>query len=164
MKKKKDKEAEHHDVDPLEEMKLRLEEAAATADENMNLAKYYKAEFENFKKRNADALSNARNDGRASVVMQILPLMDALYEGLKSMDDKGKEGIEILIRKFRGVLETLGVEEFDSVGEPFDPHLHNAVATGSDDSKPPDTVLEEWQKGYKMNGKIIRPATVKVNQ
>ena len=158
-------EFEEHNVDPMEKLRTEVQEAKAEAEANLTLAKTIKAEYENYRKRNSESLNNSFNDGRASVVAQIIPLADALYEGIKNTENaKAREGIEILIRKFQSVLASLGVEEIESVGKQFDPHQHNAVAVSKEAGKPPDTVLEEWQKGYRMNGRVLRPATVKVNK
>ena len=146
---------------PLE---AELELARTKAQENLNLAKYHKAELENFRKRNAEVAANSYRDGVEAVVMQIIPLLDALYEGAKTVEtENDRAGLELLIRKFTQTLTTLGVEEIIAENQPFDPRFHNAVAVEPAEEKPPDTVLEVWQRGYKIRDRIIRAATVKVS-
>ena len=156
---------ENETLDPL---LAELESAKQTAADNLNLAKYHKAELENFRKRNAEAVGNAYRDGRESVVLQVLPLMDALYDAMKPQPtgatEGDREGIRILINKFASTLASLGIEEMEVLGKPFNPHHHDAVCVGEVAGVPPDTVVEVWQRGYTMNGKVIRPATVKVSQ
>ena len=141
----------------------KLEQKAA---ENLNRAKYEKAEFENYKKRERSTLDNAFNEGKTFVIINTLPVLDSLTEALKIIKgDENRQGIEILKRKFESILKGIGLEEIDAkAGVKFDPHIHNSVAVEKVKDKPPGTVLEEWQKGYKLGGKVIRPATVKVSE
>lgn len=146
-------------------LEMEISALKKAAEDNLNLAKYHKAEFENYKKRNAESSIASYNDGKASVIMQILPLHDSLIEGLKTVEtDKDKEGIEILIRKFSQILTVLGVEEIKTVGESFDPRVHNAIAAEVTAGVPPDMVTQELQRGYKLGGKMIREALVKVSK
>jgi len=146
-----------------ESLMIELEVAKKQAADNLNLAKYHAAELENFRKRNMESAHKAFNDGRERVLLQILPIMDALYEAMKTVEtEHDRAGIEILIRKFTQTLTTNGVEEIGKVGEEFNPHMHEAVAVAA--AEKCGIVLEVWQSGYIMNGKVIRPATVKVSQ
>ena len=140
-----------------------LEQAKLKAEENLNLAKYYKAELENFKKRNAERASQMYAEGKSDAILAIVPLVDALYEAVRSSESKTHaEGIEILIRKFLTTLGELGATEIETnLGDKFDPHLHNAVAVGEGEVS--NTILEVWQRGFRLGGKVIRPATVKVS-
>ena len=133
------------------------------SEERLKLAQFYKAEFENFKKRNADAVSKAYNEGKEVAILQILPIGDSLQEAKKTYGEN-HEGVDILIRKFSQILTALGVEEIQTVGAPFDPAVHDAVATEASGEVPPDTVTVEFQKGYKLGGKLVRPAMVKVSK
>lgn len=148
-----------------------LETLRAESDERLKLAQYYKAEFENFKRRNQDSISKAYADGKEMAIMQILPIGDSLTEALRTASKDGanagcgdREGLEILLRKFGQVLSGLGVEEIQAVGQPFDPTVHNAIATAQSETSSPDTVIEEFQKGYKMGGRLLRPSMVKVSK
>jgi len=153
------------DEQPNDGFAFEFEQIKKLADDNLNLAKYHKAEFENFKKRNQDAVSNAYRDGKEIAIVQFLPLVDSLHEAYKSVEtENDRLGVEILIRKFGQIMVSLGAEEISAIGQPFDPNIHNAVAVEAVEGKPADIVLEEWQKGYKLNGKMIRPSTVKVSK
>ena len=136
------------------------------ATDNLDLAKYHKAEFENFRRRNADTASSNYASGKEVAILQILPLLDALYEGLRTVETQNdKDGLEMIIRKFTQTLTSLGVTEIEALGAKFDPHLHNAVAVEpAEKGKTSDVVTEVWQRGFRMEGKVIRPATVKVRQ
>jgi len=144
----------------------RCDEYLKAAEGNLNLAKWHKAEFENYKKRNLDAIRNAHDDGRMASAKAILPLTDALIEARNTMRDPADvEGLEILIRKFDDIIGGLGLEEIPAgIGTPFDPNLHNAVAVEESSGKAPDTIVQIWQKGYTLNNRVIRPTMVKVTK
>ena len=145
-------------------MELEIELLKKQSNENLERAKYERAELENFRRRNADNASRAYIDGQSSVVTQILPIGDTLTEAIKNAKQGyDTSGIEILLRKFDETLESLGVEEIPALGQPFDPNVHNAVSVGECKKSKPDTVLEVWQRGYKLHGKVIRPSAVKVS-
>ncbi|MCL2587103.1 MAG: nucleotide exchange factor GrpE [Firmicutes bacterium] len=150
------------ELEEIEEVEIDAVEALrAESDERLRLAQFYKAEFENFKKRNADAVNKAYVDGKEVAVLQILPIGDSLQEALRTCEHD-REGIEVLIRKFAQILGGLGVEEIVSIGQPFDPAVHHAIAV--EEGEAPDIVIAEFQKGYKMGGKLLRAAMVKVSK
>jgi len=124
-----------------------------------SIAKYKAAELDNYIKRHRDAVGNAFNDGRAKVIVELLPIGDALGEALKILKtDADKKGIEMLIRKFDNILETHGVEILEvKQGDKFDPYIHNAISSGG------EKIKEVLAKGYKFSGKVIRPAMVILN-
>jgi len=158
----KRKEVSTHDG--CDALAVELDVARKAAADNLNLAKYHKAELENFRKRNQEATVNAYREGRESIVVQIVPMIDALYEALKTVETQNdKEGIEVLIRKFQSTLAGFGVEEIEAEGTEFNPHLHNALCVEKITGTPPDIVLEVWQRGYKMRDRVIRVASVKVS-
>jgi len=148
----------------IENMMLDLQAARKQAEENLNLAKYQKAEFENYKKRERGSFETAFNEGRAFAIMNVLPILDALTEAMKMTKNENREGLEILQRKFEGILTSFGVTEITAkTGDKFDPYIHNSVATGKSEKQPPSTILEIWQKGYKLDGRVLRATSVKVN-
>lgn len=149
----------------IENLTLDLAAAKRQAEENLNLAKYQKAEFENYKKRERGNHESSFNDGKAFAIMNMLPVFDALSEAAKLVKDENREGIEMLQRKFEGILASFGVTEIDAkAGDKFDPHVHNSVAVGKSEKHPSGIILSVWQKGYKINGKVLRATSVKVNE
>jgi molecular chaperone GrpE len=148
----------------LDEIMLERDSARKLAEDNLNLAKYQKAELENFRKHNAEAVSNAFKDGESYVIASLLPVYDGVVEaGKKINTPTDKEGFEIIRRKLADIFERLGIEEIKTVGEKFNPHLHNSAAVEKVDGKEAGIVLEEWQKGFTFGGHTLRPATVKVS-
>ena len=147
-----------------EKLQAELLEAKAKADEFKDKWMRSVAEFDNYKKRNGNVYRDAFNDGVSSVIGKILVIGDNLEWALSlGLDEKTAEGIKNLKKKYADVLTGLGIEEIDPTGQVFDPNVAEAVMTvpaGEGDTV--DTVKQVFQKGYKLNDKIIRYATVSV--
>jgi molecular chaperone GrpE len=136
-------------------------------DEYLELARRTKADFENYRKRLAREASEAEARGRASLARELLSVVDNLERALAAAeprdDDHGAnhiaEGVRLVYEELSGVLANAGVESYEPTGERFDPSEHEAVMTkpGSEGE-----VLEVLQRGYRMNGQILRPARVVV--
>jgi molecular chaperone GrpE len=130
------------------------------------------ADFDNFRKRTERERSETYNRALGEVVSRLFPVLDNLQRALdaeRTLEVKESEefrhflhGIELINRQFGGVLESLGVEVVPTVGELFDPHVHEAVATEETDGVEPDTITQEMQRGYRLADKLLRPAMVKV--
>ncbi len=147
-----------------EETELTVEELKAKIDENLNLAKYHKAELENFKRRNANAVSSSFKDGQSYVINMILPVYDGVVEAGKKIADKADlAGFEIIRKKLDEAFSKLGIEEVPTVDKEFDPKIHNAAAVEKVEGVEPNIVIEEWQKGFTLNGLVLRPAMVKIS-
>ncbi|MBQ7247348.1 MAG: nucleotide exchange factor GrpE [Lachnospiraceae bacterium] len=125
------------------------------------------AEFDNYRKR-TDAEKAARFDmGKRNVIEQILPVVDNFERGLATLSEEQKEdpfvdGMDKTYRHLMSALEGLGVKPIEAVGQPFNPDFHNAVMHVEDEEQPANTVVEEFQKGYTMNGTVVRYSMVKV--
>ena len=130
------------------------------------------AEFDNFRKRTERERIETYNRALGEVVRRLLPVLDNLQRALDAerlVEVKESEefrhflhGVELINRQLGGVLEGLGIEVVPTVGERFDPHVHEAVATEETDAHEPDTVTQEMQRGYRLGDKLLRPAMVKV--
>lgn len=130
------------------------------------------ADFDNFRKRTERERTETYNRALGEVVRRLLPVLDNLQRALDAervVEVKESEefrhflqGVELINRQLGGVLEGLGVEVVPTVGERFDPHVHEAVATEATDAHEPDTVTQEMQRGYRLGDKLLRPAMVKV--
>lgn len=135
------------------------------AQEYLELAQRIKAEFENYKKRNAEITTTSFNNGVVTAVTKILPCIDSFSQAKSNISDPAVlSGVELIYNQLMKGLSELNVEKIDCLGKLFDPNLHNAVLVGKDDAYPEDTILEEYQAGFVLNGKVIRPSTVKVNK
>lgn len=130
-------------------------------------------DFENYRKRIERERAETRRDLAGDLAARMLPVMDNLERALASSDataaGKSPEfqnflgGISLVSRQFGQVLCALGVEPIQAVGEAFDPHLHEAVATEESGELPPNTVTQQLLRGYRMGDKVIRHAVVKVS-
>lgn len=130
------------------------------------------ADFENYRKRMERERQETYGRVVAEVVGHLLPVVDNLRRAVdaEAAGQAGESeefrhflrGVELIAKQLNGVLETLGVESVQTVGQPFDPHIHEAVAAEESDSFEPDTVMEELVRGYRLGDKLLRPAMVKV--
>lgn len=122
------------------------------------------AEFENYKKRSSKEREILYNSILSDIVEVFLPIVDNLENALKieTQDEEYKKGIELILKQFKDILKTKGVEEIPAVGETFDPALHEAVSSIQDPEKNAQEIVQEYRKGYKIGSKVIRHSMVVV--
>jgi molecular chaperone GrpE len=130
------------------------------------------ADFENYRKRTERDRGETHNRIVADVARKLLPVVDNLARALeaeRSIETQESNefrhflhGVELISKQLNDVLESLGVQPIVAVGEPFDPHIHEAVVTEPSDKYEPDTVTEEIARGYRMGDRLLRPSMVKV--
>jgi molecular chaperone GrpE len=147
----------------------RLQTALAEAQDT---AARRQADFENYRKRIERDRGETHNRIVADVARKILPVVDNLGRALeaeRSLEtQESKEfrhflhGVELISKQLNEVLESLGIHPISAVGEPFDPHIHEAVVTEPSEEFEPDTVIEEIARGYKIGDRLLRPSMVKV--
>jgi molecular chaperone GrpE len=150
----------------VEEERDSLRQALAEAKERVLRGA---ADMENLRKRTRREIADSSARGKQEVVSEMLPVIDNLERALDHAAQQGTldsmtEGVDLVLRQFVSAMSKLGVEGFSAKGEPFDPAFHEAVGQVESRKVPPGTVLEEWQKGYKMGDKLIRPAVVVVSK
>ena len=122
------------------------------------------AEYDNFRRRSQREKEAIYPQATASVVALIVPVVDTVERALASpcSDAEFKKGVEMILHNFQQILGQLGVAEFGEAGDVFSPELHNAVMHVEDDQAEAGTIVEVFQKGYKLGDRIIRHAMVKV--
>lgn len=122
------------------------------------------AEFENYKKRSGKEREGLYNSILSDVVEVILPVVDNLENAIKieTVDEEYKKGIELILKQFKDVLATQGVEEIKAVGETFDPEVHEAVSSIQDNNLAEKEIVQEYRKGYKIGSRVIRHSMVVV--
>ena len=122
------------------------------------------AEYDNFRKRSQREKDSLYTDVRAETVEKFLPVYDNLERALKqeTVDEAFKKGVEMTMAQLTGVFEKLGVTVYGEAGDSFDPAEHNAVMHCEDESAGENTIVEVFQKGFRVGDKIIRFAMVKV--
>jgi molecular chaperone GrpE len=126
-----------------------------------------KADFDNYKKRIEREREANKRHASAGLVTRLLPVLDnferALARDVPAENENAfREGIEMIFRQLLEELREEGLTSVDSIGQPFDPNVHEAVATDARADLPAQTVLEELQRGYLMHNRLLRPSLVKV--
>lgn len=142
------------------------DECGCGGNENyLEVAQRVQAEFDNYRKRSADIVRVARQDGIVDAVTKLLPSLDAVQKA-KTMikDDSVLEGINLIEKEIKNSLKTLDVEEIESKGEHFNPKYHNVLAVKYDNSLEDGIIVDIYQAGYKIKDRIIRYAQVIVNK
>jgi len=125
------------------------------------------AEFQNYRRRTDEERESLKGFLLTGVMESLLPIVDNFGRAVESMNassdiDKLRDGISGIHRQLVTLLEKNGVEQIEADGAAFDPNLHNAVTRVEDSGAPADTVVEVLQPGYKIGGRVLRPALVKV--
>ena len=155
--------------DPANEVEALDPLAAAQRerDEYLDLARRAQADFENYRKRAAKEAAAAGERARSGLVRELLPVVDNLERALTSAAEGEQhlaEGVRLVHSELIAVLERNGVQQFDPVGERFDPTEHEALSTRGQDGAEPGVVLDVVEKGYRTNGTtVLRPARVVVS-
>ena len=156
----KAKNEEHHKGKCKEELQKKQEEL----DELTDRYKRVMAEFDNYKKRSSKERENLYGSILGDVVEAVLPVLDNLENAAKveTKDENYKQGVELVLKQFKDVLKSKGVEEIEAIGTTFDPELHEAVSSVQDESKESQEIVQEYRKGYKFGNKVIRHSMVVV--
>ena len=157
-----------------EELTLLLEDARSKADEHWNQLLRLQAEMENTRRRAKQDIENAHKFALEKFALELLPIKDSLEMGLVaaggSPEDAGetaahlKEGTELTLKMLVSALEKFGIEAIDPLGEGFDPDKHQAMSMQESAEVAPNTVIAVMQKGYQLNGRLLRPAMVAVSK
>ena len=139
------------------------EEVKAVQDRYLRLA----AEFENYKKRAQKDQAEYAKYANERLLRELLPVLDNLQRALRHAQQSGGtngliEGVELTCKQYLEVLSRFGVRPIPSVGQPFDPAVHQAVATVDPQGRAPNTIVEEYEKGYYLHDRVLRPAIVTV--
>ena len=135
-------------------------ELADTKDQLLRIT----AEYANFRKRSEKEKQDAYAFAKSETIKELLPVIDNLERALASESEDYeslKKGVELTFNNLVGTLGKLGVEIFGTPGDEFDPNLHNAVMHIEDENYKNGEIVDVFQKGYKINDKIVRPAMVK---
>lgn len=156
-------------AEEIERLKAQVASAQAAAREAQEKALRSVAEVDNQRRRHQKEKEDTRRFAAEEIVRELIQPLDHFGLALQSMGSASdvasvRTGVEMIHRELVGVLKAAGVEEVRPVGSPFDPALHEAVATGNDPSKPEGTVLEVMRSGWTLKGRVLRAAMVRVNR
>lgn len=153
-------------ADKVTALKKELQKERNKSEEYLTKLKYLQAEFENYQKRIKREIAENIQFGNQKIITEFLTIFDELEYAIKAgKSSKDKEalirGVKITLKKIYSILEKEGVSKIETVGKPFDPLLHDAIESLSDE-KGEVIIVEEIRKGFTFKGKVIRPSLVKV--
>jgi molecular chaperone GrpE len=150
----------------IEQLERELAEARARGEEHLYNWQRSAADFANFKRRTDEERATAGQFSTALLISKLLGVLDDFDRALESVPadahDSWIEGVKLVERKLRGVLESEGVTPIEAQGQPFDPNLHEAVAHEETADHPDNEVIGEVQRGYRLHDRVIRPSLVRV--
>ena len=165
----------------IEELQQQLSDSQAEAEKNLNGWKRSEADFANYQKRKESESKELVEFAREVTVAKLLPTLDSLEQALKHAPDASGQwtvdsgqkfqsdyqqwlsGIDGTVKQLDKALEELGVKKIEALGKKFDPHFHEAVRE-LESTEPEGTVVEEYQTGFELNGKVIRPSQVAISK
>ena len=149
-----------------EQLEQELAEARAKSDEHLHNWQRTAADFANYKRRTDEERATVGRFSTAALIGRLLSVLDDFDRALEAVPpeahDAWIEGVKLVERKLRGVLESEGVTPIEALGQPFDPNLHEAVAHEPTAEHPDNQVIGEVQRGYRLHDRVIRPSLVRV--
>jgi len=153
----------------IEELKKKLEEKEKETKDHYDRLLRVAADFDNYKKRAAKEKEEWVKFANEDLIKTLLPFIDGLERAVNhagNVKDVGVliEGVRLTLQQLLQALGKFGLSSFDSTGKPFDPSIHEAILVIPTDQHKPNHVVEEFQKGYLLNDRLIRPASVSVSK
>jgi molecular chaperone GrpE len=155
-------------IDPLAELQNAIETANTTATKNWDLYLRERADLENARKRHQRDKEDALRFANDRLLKEMIPVLDNLERAVDHADQDTDdnqgllEGVNMTINQFRKALENFGVKPINAIGENFDPNLHQAMGQVESADQAPNTVVSEFQKGYLLHDRLLRPSLVMV--
>lgn len=151
-------------AEEVKALKEKLDKLEADKEDAVKQAQRLQAEFENYRKRNAQLSAESRDDGVRETVKALLPVLDSFERAMQNApEDTFAEGMRNIEKQLVDALKKSGLEEVPAEGA-FDPNLHEAVMKESAEGEESGKILTVFQKGYKVKGKIVRFSMVKVSE
>lgn len=154
-----------------EELMQKLEEAEQKVSEYWDRILRMQADADNLKKRQERDLENAHKFALDKFVTELIPIIDSLELAASTVPDDMKQaaksildGVNLTLKMFYSAMEKFGVKQVNPLNQPFNPELEQAISTKVDADAPPNTVVSVLQKGYTLNGRLVRPALVIVSK
>ena len=150
----------------LEELQHQLDEARSQGDEHLRSWQRAAADFSNYKRRTEEDRDIVARFANATLIAKLLGVLDDFDRALEHVPEDAHEGwvdgVRLVERKLRGVLEGEGVTPIEAMGLPFDPNVHEAVVHEDTADHPDNQVIGELQRGYRLHDRVLRPALVRV--
>ena len=171
--KKKDKDIKNKDIDKIngdiEELQNTIENLQKEKDEVFAQLQRVSADYANFQKRVPKQISDTLSYEKERIIKSLLPALDNLEHTLQNSETSKDievltKGIKIIYDQMLDILKSHGIEQMKTLGQSFNPAMHEAMMRKSESDKEDNIILEEFQKGYKLNERVIRPSKVVVNK
>lgn len=159
--------AENAMVRRIAELEAQLEQARREAGENWNKYLRERAEMENYRKRQDRVVTDRVQQQKKALLHKLLGVIDDVERGLVYLDTLDRQGLQQALRmvhwRMNEVMHSEGLNPVPTVGEPFNPYVHEAIEAIENSDKPEGTIVEEVRKGYTLGDETLRPAQVKVS-
>lgn len=157
------------EIEDINKIKNELKETKKLADDYFDRLLRLQAEFDNYKKRMIKEREEIIKYSNEKLILELLEVYESLERGIetgKTTNEKDVllKGMELVYKQFKDVLEKNGLKPIQALGEKFDPYKHEALMQTIDDSQEENTILEEFQRGYTLNNKVIRYSKVRVSK
>jgi molecular chaperone GrpE len=153
-------------LERIDALERDLSEAQERAEEHLRSWQRAAADFSNFRRRTEEERGTVTQFATAMLVGRLLAVLDDFDRALENVPPDAHEswvdGVRLVERKLRGVLESEGVTPIEALGQPFDPNIHEAVVHEDTTEHPDNEVIGELQRGYRLHDRVLRPALVKV--
>lgn len=154
-------------VDPLTKLQNEIEAARTEASNNWDLYLRERADLENARKRHQREKEDALRFANDRLLKEMIPVLDNLERAVSHAEQSDNsqgllEGVNMTINQFRKALEDFGVKPINAIGEPFDPNMHQAMGHVESAEQAPNTVVTEFQRGYLLHNRLLRPSLVMV--
>lgn len=154
----KNTESENADQQKLLKLKKQLAECRQQKEEYLTGWQRAQADFVNYRRRQEEQMKEWQKLINEKLIMDLMPILDSLEQGSQI------EGIRLIKEQLQQILKNYGLDKIKSVGEKFDPQIHEAIESTESTDREEGVILEELQAGYTLNGKLIKPAKVKVTK
>ena len=156
-------------ADELEELREELSKSKAATENTLNKMKYLMADFDNYRKQMEKQLSSRAESIKAELLLKFLNIRDDYLRAVAVARQSKTEpvviqGLEGILKNIDSLLSSEGVVEIETVGTPFDPNVHDAVAYSAKDDVEENTVTSELRTGFMLNGKVLRPSLVEISK
>lgn len=153
----------------LQSLRAELKKARESSENTLNKLKYLMADFDNYRKQMDKQLASRTESMKAELLLKFLSIRDDYVRALSTAKQSDSPpvvtgGLEGILRNIDSLLKSEGVVEIESVGTPFDPNVHDAIAYSSSEDVPENNVVSEIRKGYLMGNKVLRPSLVEISR
>jgi len=161
--------SENELIEQIEVLQKRLDQSEESEQESKDQYLRAHAEMENIRRRSERDVTNARKFALERFAQDLLPVVDSMEKATEVESDNPevtsmREGVEMTMKMFVDTVSKFGLKQIDPMGEKFDPNSHEAMVMQPNPDVEPNTVIAVFQKGYELNGRVIRPARVVVSQ